>query len=196
MKIVLTEEKIIELKKKLRKEFIAKRKSIPLIERKEKSKKIVEKLFKTPEFINAKKIMIYHSFKEEVETNLIIEKMHDLKKQVYIPHIVDEKKCLMNCTKLEKETELEFDCYGICKTKKNESTPKKLDLIIVPGIAFDLKGNRIGWGKGFFDRFLKKYKNTPTIGLAFEKQITKKIPTNKFDVKIQKIITEKKIIKT
>jgi 5-formyltetrahydrofolate cyclo-ligase len=185
---------IIELKQKLRKEFIEKRKKIPAKERKEKSELIAEKLFSLPEFLNAKKLMIYHSFKEEVETNLIIEKAYELKKEVFIPSIQDEKNCLMNCVKIEKETEMKFDCFGICKPKKSIKVhPKELDLIIVPGIAFDLQGNRLGWGKGFFDRFLKKCINCTFIGLSFEEQITKKIPADEMDVKMNLVITEKQI---
>ncbi|MBN2127634.1 MAG: 5-formyltetrahydrofolate cyclo-ligase [Candidatus Diapherotrites archaeon] len=183
---------ISELKQKLRNEFIEKRKSIPAKKRKQKSKLIAEKLFSLPEFLNAKKIMVYHSFKEEVETDLIIQKAHETGKEVFVPDIHDAENCLMNCVKIEKETELEMDCFGICKPKKQELIhPKELDLVIVPGIAFDLNGNRLGWGKGYFDRFLKKCKKCIFIGLAFEEQITEKIPADEMDVKINIIITEK-----
>ncbi|GAH31629.1 unnamed protein product, partial [marine sediment metagenome] len=70
-----------------------------------------------------------------------------------------------------------------------------IDLIIIPGVAFDLSGNRIGRGFGYYDNFLRKIHNsTKIIALAFEMQIVKKIPNDKNDIPVNKIITEKKVI--
>ncbi|MFH1587960.1 MAG: 5-formyltetrahydrofolate cyclo-ligase [Candidatus Diapherotrites archaeon] len=198
-KKLIKNEKIKEQKKLIRKKFIEIRKQIPAKERKIKSLEITKKIFCLPEFINSKKIMVYHSFKEEVETQELIEKSIEFDKEVFIPGIEDEKKCLMQCIKLEKgiKTEMEKDCFGICipKNKNSVLNPEKLDLVIVPGIAFDLKGNRLGWGKGYFDRFLKKTNEKCIfIGLGFEEQISEKeLPSDEMDVKIHLLITEEKI---
>ena len=75
-------------------------------------------------------------------------------------------------------------------------SPEDIDLVIVPGIAFDRSGERIGYGMGFYDRFLKKIrKDTSSIGLAYEFQIVDDIPSEETDVKVNKIITEKRVIK-
>jgi len=77
------------------------------------------------------------------------------------------------------------------------SSPKKIDLVIVPGIAFDDHGRRIGFGRGFYDRFLKRVpKQAVKVGIAFEKQILPSIPAEEHDVRMDFIVTEKRIIKT
>ena len=70
----------------------------------------------------------------------------------------------------------------------------KIDLLILPGIAFDLHGNRIGYGKGYYDRFLYSRKAKHIMGLAYEIQICNDIPTNQHDIPVDTIITEKRII--
>jgi 5-formyltetrahydrofolate cyclo-ligase len=76
----------------------------------------------------------------------------------------------------------------------NEVSPESIDLIIIPGVAFDGQGNRIGHGMGYYDRLLQKKIRTHCLGLAFEFQIVESIPTEIHDVKIKKIITEERII--
>ncbi len=93
--------------------------------------------------------------------------------------------------------ELSIGSYGILepRTEKIRKTRvEDIDLIIVPGVAFDKKGNRIGHGKGYYDRLLDKT-NATKIGLAFEFQLLKEIPTDKHDLPIDILITEKRIIK-
>lgn len=87
--------------------------------------------------------------------------------------------------------------FGILepKNKIRLKSFSKIAAVIVPGIAFDKKGNRLGFGKGYFDKFLKKIKSDALkIGLAFSFQVLKKIPTTKNDIKMDFIITEKEII--
>jgi 5-formyltetrahydrofolate cyclo-ligase len=69
-----------------------------------------------------------------------------------------------------------------------------MDLLIIPGIAFDLQGNRIGYGKGYYDRFLSTRKVSYIMGLAFENQIIKKIPTTENDIPVDVLVTENRII--
>ena len=84
--------------------------------------------------------------------------------------------------------------YGILEPVKIiEKSPNKIDLIIVPGIGFDKRGNRLGHGKGYYDKLLRKLK-TIKIGLAFELQIVDQIPTDENDVPVDLIITEERII--
>jgi 5-formyltetrahydrofolate cyclo-ligase len=81
------------------------------------------------------------------------------------------------------------------KSDKIKEIPlEKIELIIVPGVGFDEDGNRIGHGKGYYDNLLRNSQKILHIGLAFESQIVKKIPTNSYDIPIKMIITEKRII--
>jgi 5-formyltetrahydrofolate cyclo-ligase len=125
---------------------------------------------------------------------MILESFY--KKNIVVP-ISNKKDNTLTLSHLKSWEELSLGSYGILepRTEKIRKTNvEDIDLIIVPGVAFDEKGNRLGHGKGFYDRLLKKTKAT-VIGLAFEFQILENIPTDKNDVPVDMIITEKRIIR-
>ena len=97
---------------------------------------------------------------------------------------------IKNISQLQKSHKKILEPHKDCQ----KIAPEKIDLIIVPGIAFDKQKNRIGYGDGFYDRLLKKTK-CPTIALAYEFQIVHNIPGEKHDVKVDQIITEKRILR-
>ncbi|MEK6942231.1 MAG: phosphoribosylamine--glycine ligase [archaeon] len=158
----------------------------------EKSKAIREKLFELPEFKNAKNIFCYISFSSEVRTIEFIEKCAKLKKKVLVP-VVDKNSNEITPAEYPGFDRLKKGAYGIMEPAVAKEFPKeKIDLVIVPGIAFDENCNRIGFGKGYFDKFLAKLEPaTPTIALAFDLQIVARIPASEHDIKMKKIITEK-----
>jgi 5-formyltetrahydrofolate cyclo-ligase len=87
--------------------------------------------------------------------------------------------------------------YNILEPRQecvNEVSPESIDLMIVPGVAFDCQGNRIGHGMGYYDRLLQKKMRAHYFGLAFELQIVESIPSEKHDIKVEKIVTEERII--
>ncbi len=185
------------MKKKLRKKFSSKRDLLSGIKIFEKSQKIKEKLFSLNEFKKAKTIFTYVSFKSEARTNEIISDSLKKKKKIAVP-IVSLRGKKMLLSEIKSLNELEPSKIGLFQPREEFvrlMDKKKIDLVLVPGIAFDLNGNRIGSGKGFYDRFLSKIsKKIPIIGLAFEEQITKKVPREKHDVRMHKIVTDKRII--
>jgi len=162
-----------------------------------KSYRIKEKLFRLPGFIKAKTILFYVSTKDEVETKYMIKEALSLCKRVVVP-ISDVKNKKLILSELKSLDELEPGAFNILEPKKEFFRPVSLediDLVIVPGVAFDKKGNRIGYGKGFYDRFLRSLrKDIPSIGLSYEFQIVDKIPVNDKDVIVNKIVTEKNTI--
>ncbi|MCM8800777.1 MAG: 5-formyltetrahydrofolate cyclo-ligase [Candidatus Omnitrophica bacterium] len=155
--------------------------------RKQRSRLIKRKLFRTKEFIKAKTIMFYISFGGEVETAEMIKQAFRLGKTVVVP--VCEKRTIRPCI-LEKNSSFKKGRYGIYEPVKKEFIePEKIELVLVPGLAFDKHGNRLGRGKGYYDRFLKKLSaNTVSIGLAYNFQILNRLPATPLDVKVQKII--------
>ncbi|PIN98124.1 MAG: 5-formyltetrahydrofolate cyclo-ligase [Candidatus Diapherotrites archaeon CG10_big_fil_rev_8_21_14_0_10_31_34] len=186
------------MKKKQRKEFSNKRDLISLEDRINKSNKIKELFFSLKEVWKAQNIMVYLSFKSEVRTREIILDLLMRKKKVIVP-ITDFKKTIIHLSELKDfNKELVSNKLGIFQPSKEFVRPfnkKDLDLIVVPGIAFDDKGNRLGFGKGFYDKFLKGVsKKVPVIALAFSDQISKKISSEKHDIPMQKIVTEKEVI--
>jgi 5-formyltetrahydrofolate cyclo-ligase len=126
----------------------------------------------------------------------MIKESLEIKKQVVVPK-TDRNKRTILCSALTKWDDLSAGAYKILEPKQeclNEVSPESIDLIIIPGIAFDYHGNRIGHGMGYYDRLLKKKINAHRLGLAFELQIVENIPTELHDVKVEKIVTEERII--
>jgi 5-formyltetrahydrofolate cyclo-ligase len=185
---------IIKNKNEIRRLLINKRLNLSKDEVLTKSIQIKKRLFKIDEFKKTKKILFYLSYNSEVFTHDAIKEAF-IDKEVVIP-IINKKNHTLILSKLNSFKDLEEGPYGILEPKKEkikEISINEIDLIIIPGTVFDLNGNRIGHGKGYYDKLLKNTKK-PIIGLAFEFQIIEKIPTDKNDIPVDKIITEKRII--
>lgn len=152
----------------------------------QKSKVICERLLNLEVVKNSKNIFVYNSHKNEVNTSYFLENV--VGKNIYVPKIIDNE--IVPCIR----ENLIVGKFRILEPQ--ESNPinlDEIDLAFIPGVAFDLHGNRIGFGQGFFDRFLSKI-DSPTIGLAYEFQIIDKLPTSSYDVPVDMIVTEKRLI--
>jgi len=163
------------------------------VERLKRSFQIQKKLFSLPEFIKAKTIMFYLSFNGEVETFRMIEKAISLGKRIAAPVINRRDRKLVPYFICDCAEDLRFGPYGICEPKyeRMRNVPlKNIDLVVVPAVAFDLKGNRIGRGMGYYDRFLHSLpKGSSSVGIAFKFQILDKIPsTETHDFSVGKVI--------
>jgi len=161
-----------------------------------KSKLISQRLFNLKEFQQAKTVMFYVSFGSEVNTQEMIKKSLKLKKQVVVPKVNKNPKGLSAIKITNIATDLVPGSYGILEPKTNLPTiePEQIDLVLVPGLGFDYRGRRIGYGGGYYDCWLKHFPIRKRIGLAFDSQIFKEIPTGKSDMKLGKLITESKTI--
>lgn len=184
-------------KKFLRKRTLKKRKLTAREELDQKIKSIHEKLLEQPEWKSAKTVMLYVSIGSEVDTRRLLEKLlKEREKQVVVPVVEGKKLSAALLEELEKLRENELGVPEPVNVKR--IPPEKIDLIVVPGVAFTEKGHRLGLGGGYFDSFLRevysKKPDIPTIGLAFECQIRKWIPKEPHDQKVKKIITEKRVI--
>ncbi len=182
-------------KRELRQILLKKRSSLSPRARKEKSEQIREKLFSLHPFLEAKTVMFYLSLPTEVSTDKMIQESLEKGKVVVVPCIEEDE---IRPAYLESLKEVEIRSLGIREPLKKRFVPQELlDLIVVPGCGFDERGYRIGLGKGFYDRFLSTLKGKiPLVGLAFECQVVKKLPFEEWDVRMDWIITERRIIKT
>ena len=165
----------------IRSQLLKKLKKQKEVERLERSFKIHQKLFSLPEFIKAKIVFFYLSFDGEVETFRMIEKAISVGKKVAVPVIKRRTRKLLPSLIDNCDCGLEVGSYGIYQPKASRirNIPlRTIDLIIVPAVAFDSKGNRIGRGLGYYDRFLRSLPHRiPSIGLAFDFQVLDKIPS-------------------
>jgi len=182
----------------LRKEVLSWREGQSEEEIKKKSLKIKERLFSLPLFEESKAVMFYVSFGSEVRTEDAIKETINRSKRVIVPKTLLKEKRLLLSELRDYEKELERGAFGILEPKEEylrEVSPQMLDLIIVPGVVFDEKGYRIGYGGGFYDRFFLEVDKVSSIGLAFELQVVGEIPAEEHDLKVNLIITERRVIK-
>nr|HIK01166.1 5-formyltetrahydrofolate cyclo-ligase [Candidatus Undinarchaeales archaeon ERR594346 U_76725] len=184
------------MKKSLRKKHLLKRSEVPLPSVLKKSEVIGKRLLELPEFSKASKIMLYSSKDSEVDTASIIRSCIQSEKEVYLPR-TDIKSRKMEAVLISEFPEdVEIASFGLLEPKKDLNATENLreiDLVIVPGVAFDERGNRLGYGFGFYDRFLTEVR-APKIGLSFESHVLDLVPQESHDVRVDKIVTELRII--
>ncbi len=180
------------MKNQLKELILEKRNSLSKDEAIEKSKKIEENLFNIDHYKKSKTVMFFVSFNSEVHTHEMIKEA--LKnKTVIIPKVVYKE--------IEPSVIIDFDNlipsekFGILEPIEIMKTAyKNIDLVIVPGAVFDKQGHRIGYGFGYYDRFLAKVPKAVKIGLAFDFQIIDKIPNHAHDVPVDLIVTEERVV--
>ena len=181
-------------KSKLRKEIRGKRDSISIKDRKKRSKIIAEKFFNTVFYTDSNNILAYYPFGSEIDTTIIIRRALENNKKIILPKVYLQGLKLYYINKLSEQ--LERGKYGILEPISSFCKPagiKDIDLAVVPGLAFDKDLNRLGYGKGFFDRFLKLIpKEVKKIALCFDFQVVESIPVSEHDIKIDFLITESK----
>lgn len=137
----------------------------------------------------ATKILTYHSLPDEIGTHRHIERWHKAK-QLFLPRVIGEELDVIKYSpSLTRQGS--FNITEPCGD--NNINPQELDLIIVPGVAFDLNGNRLGRGKGFYDRLLNNT-NALKIGIGYDCQLLEQIPAEPHDVKMDAVITPNNII--
>ncbi len=176
-------------KDSLRKFYLSARKEIPSGIRGLKSEIIVQKVLESQWFREARELLCYLSLPDEVETDRILKEAIKQGKKVFVPVIKGEE---IVPALLEDFDKLVAGPLGIRQPENPSLQPlAKLDLIIVPGIAFDRDLYRLGFGGGYFDRFLARYQNKARfLGLAFKEQIAEKIPREPWDIPLNGVLTD------
>ncbi|HQP91111.1 MAG TPA: 5-formyltetrahydrofolate cyclo-ligase [Candidatus Omnitrophota bacterium] len=184
---------IKEKKKEIRQVVLKKLKNHKEEERLKKSSKIAGKLFLLKEYLKAKTVLFYLSFDGEVDTLRMIKDAMKQGKKVAVPAILKEARELVPSILEDLDADLKGGPYGVLHPREEYIRPiplEKIDLVIVPGLAFDVAGNRLGRGMGYYDRFLSRLpKDTPVIGLAFDFQIIDDFPPlEPHDLSVSKVL--------
>src|SRR3989338_647774 len=183
------------MKHSIRQQILEKRDCLSKEEVTEKSQKIIENLKATKEYRTSSLILFYVSFNNEVSTiGLIRELLKTKEKKVLVPY-VEKNNPLLQVSLLENFNDLEKGKYNILEPRKDKikkTDVKKIGIVLVPGIAFDKKGHRIGYGHGYYDRFLNTLgSGTKKIGLAYDFQVVDSVTKEKHDVVLNIVISEK-----
>ena len=178
-------------REEIRSEVREKRKTVSGIQVAEMSIRICEKIVALPEYVRARRVLCYSAVPDEVQTEGILWAIMHSGRELYLP--VARRGGLMDAVRVTEDTEMKPDIYGIDTPVSGDTLPpEELDLALIPGIAFDRNGNRLGFGKGYFDRFLARCR-CPFIGLAYELQLVDAIEARPHDVPMDRIVTEKAV---
>lgn len=180
-------------KKILRKDFLKRRSQLSDKEREVKNQKIFNRLIRLSEINNAKNICIYVSKSDEADTICIIEHLIRLGKAVYAPKS-DKNSNEMTFYKIDSLMELNVGAFSVLEpSEKNEKYiySDKNDICIVPALCFDRQGYRLGYGKGYYDRFLNDF-NGLKIGICFDEFIKEVLPRFDTDIAVDMIISDVK----
>lgn len=181
-------------KKILRTRLIERRKSLDKVEKAKWDKIISEKIIKSDCFKKAEQVLVFSSTDDEFDTRYIIERCRESYKRVFYPRCID-KDGNMSFLKVDSVGDLTFGSFGILEPKETckKYIPQENDLVIVPCLSADRQKNRIGYGKGYYDRFLKDF-NGVSISPCYDILLEDEIPTDKYDMQINIIVTDKEVI--
>jgi 5-formyltetrahydrofolate cyclo-ligase len=157
------------------------------------SEMIQARVLQTDEFIGAKTIGAYHPIGSEAGTMKIITSALRMKKRVALPRVVNDSSMVFAEVN-DIANDLRIGRYKIMEPKDRCPKVDNLDMLLLPGVAWDAEGYRLGYGKGYYDRYLSG-SGAKRIGLAYELQVLEKIPHGSDDLRVDLIITEKRVIR-
>lgn len=180
----------------LRKKVLEERKKLSRQDVDKLSDDIISNLINLPDFKKSKVIMVYLSFRNEVDTFNLIEIMMKTGKTVVTSYTDKKENILIPSILRDLNESLEKNPYGYLEPKEetlDPIDPKDIDLIITPGLAFDTIGNRIGYGGGYYDKLLKQTEAIK-VAVGYDFQIFSRIQSDKHDIPVDYIVTPNKII--
>ena len=184
------------IKKSIRNHILDNRSKLGKIQHKIFTEMIINQIYESSFYKDAKTIMTFISFGDEVNTHDFIKKSIKDHKRIVVPITFPKTKEVKPSEILDFD-ELEIGFYNILTPKEEFIrfiNPEDIDLAMVPGVAFDRHGYRVGYGGGYYDRFLSKYSDIIKVGIAFDLQLIHSVPKEEFDIPVDTIITEKEII--
>jgi 5-formyltetrahydrofolate cyclo-ligase len=186
-----------EQKSVLRKKMLATRIRLNTTQVLGAGKKVWKKLKILDCFKKARTVMFYVSAKNEVDTHFMIKRTIDMGKKVVVPYLIRNE--IAGSVLKNLGSDLAEGCFGIPEPKKERRRKiceKKIELVIIPAVAFDAQGSRLGFGKGCYDKFLKKMPlKAKFIGIGYDFQVLKKLPKEKHDILMDAVLTEKRVIR-
>lgn len=181
-------------KKALRRKMLQRRGLLPEEERLQLSHRIAKMVEQHPDFILADTVLVFVGYASEVCTDEMIRNSLAVNKKVYVPKVMGTA---MDFFRIHGLDDCEAGFRGILEPKTTKEPyvkqPGEKALMLLPGLAFDEAGHRLGYGGGFYDRYLMEHHDIVKMGIGFEFQMTKYVPTDKFDQVLDFFVSEKKV---
>lgn len=183
-------------KSKLRKEALLKRNKLSSAEIEEKSQAIVDKIIEIPAYKTCTLVLSYIAFGSEVDLEKLHRRVLEDGKRLAVPRVVD--KTSMDFVEIRENTTFEKSAYGIMEPVGDPIEIDEKTLVVVPGVAFDHEGRRIGYGGGYYDRVISLLKDDDNVlefvGVFFDLQQLEVIPAEAFDETLDLLLTESQVI--
>jgi 5-formyltetrahydrofolate cyclo-ligase len=182
-----------ELRRRMR-EFLA---SLSAKQRKARSREVTDRFVELPEFHAASVLMAFLSLPHEVDSTPIVLRAWQLGKSVVVPKSAVGRRRLIPYQIETLDTGLTVGPFGIPEPIDGTPFPlPDIHLVIVPGLAFDRRGHRLGKGAGFYDRFLREHGFTGIkVGLGFAEQVVEQVPAEEHDVPLDILVTDREVIR-
>lgn len=152
--------------------------------------KVFTNIINSNGYKNSTNIFLFVSYNSEVDTHRIINYSLENGKRVFLPKVIS-REAGMETIEIKSFSDLEKSKYGILEPYGNKyASPEEIEVVFAPGLAFDKKGGRLGYGAGFYDRYLMLLKKTTAkIGLCYSFQVIENVPMEEYDIKMDGIIT-------
>jgi 5-formyltetrahydrofolate cyclo-ligase len=185
---------LAERKRDIRRSVLNERDALLEEDRRARSATITERVMALPEVRSAGTVMAFWSFGSEVDTSGLIEVVHAAGKRVALPRVDGRA---VNAVVYVPGDPTAATSFGAMEPIGAEIIrPTEIDVVIAPGVAFDRNGGRVGYGGGFYDRFLRTVRaDTPVIGVAFAVQLVDEVPRGEHDRPVDVVITEEELIR-
>lgn len=180
-------------KQKLRKQMLQYRKSLSKKAVARASARVCQKLIQLDEYRQAKTILFYMAVRNEIDVLQAIWQAWQDGKSVVLPRV---KGSMIECILVEQLAQLQKGTFGILEPKNGKNVdPQQLDLVIVPGVAFDVQGYRLGYGGGYYDRLFSQYPSLKRIGVLEHGQLVTTVYPEAHDQKMDVLITSEQIFR-
>ncbi|MDW7649787.1 MAG: 5-formyltetrahydrofolate cyclo-ligase [Bacillota bacterium] len=188
----------MEEKKALRKDVLSRCNLLSREEVEQYSEQIADRLFNLPEYRAAETVMFFLNFGSEVMTLKMVPQALAQGKRVVAPKTEHKERRMILSEILDVEDDLAPGMWNIPEPRPDKLRilqPADIDFVVVPGVAFDEEGNRLGYGGGYYDRFFTQIRDgVPLVALTFEVQIVDRVPVAPWDRRVDMIVTEKRVI--
>ena len=186
------------MKEMLRQQILMRRSVLTQQQVQDKTNQIMDRLWKMTVFNEAASVMLYLDIRNEVKTDKLIHSLLRKNRMVLIPVTNASTRTLTVSRLVDPEKDLERGHFGLLEPRSDSLRlvdPETIDLILVPGLVFDRQGYRIGFGAGYYDRFLSSIKpSVPLISLLYELQLVDQVPREPHDIPVHILVTEDRVI--
>ena len=171
--------------------MVSLKKSYPVKQLCDWSEEVMHRVAQTDAFRHARQIALYNALPDEVQTASFLEKWYK-KKELWLPVVIGDE---LELVQYRGKAQLRKGAFGILEPADQSApfTGSAIDLMLVPGVAFDRNGNRLGRGRGFYDRLLHQL-TALKFGICFDFQLIPEVPVESFDIGMDAVITEKEVI--